>query len=109
VCRCASLARLRLWFLVRETLRETQHTSEQLLAAARLRSVGTESSKLREQARNLGTLVLHRSSSPTQNAIYYYDEGSKTSKNGEQEEERHHDSRLRPAPSRARTVPKWTG
>ena len=68
--------------------------------------LGLKSSKLREQARNLGTLVLHRSSSPTQNAIYYYDEGSKTSKNGEQEEERHHDSRLRPAPSRARTVPR---
>jgi len=80
----------------------------QLLTAARLRCVGTEEQQA-ERARNLGTLVLHRSSSPTQNAIYYYDEGSKTSKNGEQEEERHHDSRLRPAPSRARTVPKWTG
>ena len=62
--------------------------------------LGLKSSKLREQARNLGTLVLHRSSSPTQNAIYYYDEGSKTSQG-----ERHHDSRLRPAPSCAGTVP----
>ena len=67
----------------------------------RLRWVG----KLREALRSKQGTTRGLRPSPTQIARPYYDEGSRTSQDGEQEEERHHDSRLRPAPSRAGTVP----